>query len=323
VSACFPHVVTYPESGLGGSAETGRIACPASPSASAPCTATIDVAAKDVGSPTADSFLEELGTYAFAAPSQQGSLTNAQAAADSVPLEIDGICCHNVGATPAAGGASGSAGPACPVSTIFTRVNVRPRRHGLRIDFARRGSEPVDVDVFQTSHGRSVIHERLVARFRRRSHGFTWPGAANRPKRHVTDGSYFVRLTVHRNGRRDVRRVTFQRSRAAFHRRPAFYKRQTCTTISSYKLERPVFGGRSGGPLRIAFRVAVHARATVTLFRGKHAVRRFRAIDARANHTYRLSAPARGRPIGDYRVVLDAKPSQGRRAKATLVSRRI
>src|SRR2546429_6778424 len=40
VSACFPHVITYPEPGLGGSAENGSIKCPSAPSASNPCTLT-------------------------------------------------------------------------------------------------------------------------------------------------------------------------------------------------------------------------------------------------------------------------------------------
>src|SRR2546421_8965363 len=95
VSACFPHVVTYPEPGLGGSAETGSISCPVSPSAANPCTLTITVKVADVGSPTTSSLLEEVGGYAFGSAHPQGVLTNAQAEADDVPLEIDGVCCYN------------------------------------------------------------------------------------------------------------------------------------------------------------------------------------------------------------------------------------
>ncbi|TME52607.1 MAG: hypothetical protein E6I60_09540 [Chloroflexi bacterium] len=95
VSACFPHVITYPEPAFGGVAETGIISCPASPSASNPCTLTITVKMADVGGPTASSLLEEVGGYAFASAHQQGALTNAQAEADNVPLEIDGVCCYN------------------------------------------------------------------------------------------------------------------------------------------------------------------------------------------------------------------------------------
>ncbi|TMC38612.1 MAG: hypothetical protein E6J25_13250 [Chloroflexi bacterium] len=96
VSACFPHVITYPEPAFGGVAETGSVSCPPSPpSASNPCTLTITVKMADVGGPTASSLLEEVGGYAFASAHQQGALTNAQAEADNVPLEIDGVCCYN------------------------------------------------------------------------------------------------------------------------------------------------------------------------------------------------------------------------------------
>src|SRR5438132_4285420 len=58
VSACFPHVITYPEPGLGGSAENGSIKCPSAPSASNPCTLTINVNVANVGNPTSSSLLE-------------------------------------------------------------------------------------------------------------------------------------------------------------------------------------------------------------------------------------------------------------------------
>lgn len=95
VSACFPHVITYPEPMLGGATETGSIRCPSTPSASNPCTLTINVNVHDVGNPTSSSLLEEVGSYSFAAAHQSGATTNAQAEADDVPLEIDGVCCYN------------------------------------------------------------------------------------------------------------------------------------------------------------------------------------------------------------------------------------
>ena len=95
VSACFPHVITYPEPGLGGSAENGNVKCPSAPSASNPCTLTINVNVADVGKPTSSSLLEEVGSYSFASAHQSGATTNAQAEADDVPLEIDGVCCYN------------------------------------------------------------------------------------------------------------------------------------------------------------------------------------------------------------------------------------
>jgi hypothetical protein len=65
------------------------------PSATNPCTLTIIVKVADVGGPTGSNLLEEVGGYAFGSAHQQGALTNAQAEADDVPLEIDGVCCYN------------------------------------------------------------------------------------------------------------------------------------------------------------------------------------------------------------------------------------
>jgi hypothetical protein len=59
------------------------------------CTLTIRINLGDVGGPTSSSLLEEVGGYAFGSAHQQGALTNAQAEADDVPLEIDGVCCYN------------------------------------------------------------------------------------------------------------------------------------------------------------------------------------------------------------------------------------
>lgn len=100
VSACFPHVLTYnepnaPPPTVSGSAETGAVNCPTAPSATNPCTLTVQVHVADVGSPDANSLLEEVGAYAFAASHAQNETTNAQAEADNVPLEIDGACCYN------------------------------------------------------------------------------------------------------------------------------------------------------------------------------------------------------------------------------------
>jgi hypothetical protein len=95
VSACDPHVLTYPEPSFGGSTEPGSVSCPASPSAGKPCTVTIKVHTADIGAPTTKSLLEEVGSYSLASAHPQGATTNAQALADDVPLQIDGACCFN------------------------------------------------------------------------------------------------------------------------------------------------------------------------------------------------------------------------------------
>jgi hypothetical protein len=64
---------------------------------------TINVNVSDVGSPTATSLLEEVGSYTFGSTHPDNSTTNAQAEADNVPLEIDGVCCYNFKASVANG----------------------------------------------------------------------------------------------------------------------------------------------------------------------------------------------------------------------------
>jgi hypothetical protein len=98
VSACDPHVLTYPEAGSGTTSETGGVKCPTTPSVTNPCTITITVNTADVGSPTLSTSLQEVGTYAFATSHPQAGTTDAQAQADNIPLEIDGSCCFNFGA---------------------------------------------------------------------------------------------------------------------------------------------------------------------------------------------------------------------------------
>jgi len=98
VSACFPHVVTYPEPGAGtftGKQESGTINCPPNPSPNNPCTLAVKVRVADIGSPTASTRLEEVGSYALAASLQEGMEDNGTAESDTVPLQIDGACCYN------------------------------------------------------------------------------------------------------------------------------------------------------------------------------------------------------------------------------------
>jgi hypothetical protein len=95
VSACFPHVLTYPEPGVGptftGKSQSGTITCPLT----GPCTLRIAVKVADIGSPTLSSLLESVGAYAMAAAIQEGDETNLTAESDTVPLVIDGTCCYN------------------------------------------------------------------------------------------------------------------------------------------------------------------------------------------------------------------------------------
>jgi hypothetical protein len=220
-------------------------------------------------------------------------------------------------------GAPGFRPPSCVGRGGFASARVSRRGRGTRFTFRRRVRERVTVDVFQTSVGRRVIGERLVARHRNRTRSFTWDGRANRPSRRVTDGYYFARYTMRLpNGARDVRRVTLRRARGRWSVRPAFYRRESCGLVASYKLVRPVFGGRTNRSLGISFRLTRSANVSVVVLRGRRVVARFRAGSRRAGRTYRLRFDSERRGRSDYRVRLTATRGS-QRVVSTLTSRRL
>ncbi|HEV3001557.1 MAG TPA: M14 family metallopeptidase [Solirubrobacteraceae bacterium] len=226
------------------------------------------------------------------------------------------------------GGSEGGGGPvACTASARgFRSVSVRGAgRRRLRIGFVRRVRQPITVDVFQTSRGRRVLQERLVARFRGRHASLVWNDRRARRGRRVTDGYYFVRLRMNLGGgRADYRRVTLRRHRGRWYRRPPHYRKESCSLLTSYKLLRPVFGGSNGRAVAASYRLTRRARASLTIMRGKRVVRRGRMRVRRADVTYRAKLSARGLPRGDYRFVLRVQPlGGGRTVRAVLTSRRL
>jgi hypothetical protein len=195
----------------------------------------------------------------------------------------------------------------------FRSVAARPRGRRVRLSFTRRLGLPVDIDVFRVSQGRRVVRERRVARFRRAGRSTLWQGR-------VRDGYYFVRFTMRSAGRRvDVRRIVLRRRNGRFALAPRHYRRGDCELLRSFKLHRPVFGGRRGHPLRVAYRLTRAARVTLTVTRGGRRVAR-RVADRAAGRTYRIALAPRRR--GVYRVRLTAQEG-GRRVTATLTARRL
>jgi len=139
-----------------------------------------------------------------------------------------------------------------------------------------------------------------------------------------SDGLYFVRYRMKtRTGRRsETRRLVLARRDGRFHRRPGFYRRATCDLLPSYELERAAFGGAQRTPLRIAFRVAARARAQVTVLRGEHVGKRFKAHRYRARRIHRLRLRSARLRRGDYNVRIAVGRGKGR-VRATLTSRRL
>lgn len=212
---------------------------------------------------------------------------------------------------------------ACRSSAGFRAVAARRAGRGLRFAFRRRVSRPVTVDVFQISRGRRILGERLVARFADRKRAFTWDGRSNRRGRRVRDGVYYVRYRIATpGGPPDVRRIALRRSRGRFSRRPSFYRRASCGLLRSFRLERPVFGGRTNRALGIAYRLGSRARVRVTVLRGRRVVRRYPTRTRAANDTVRLRFDSERRPRGDYRVRVRAE-REGRAVTSTLTARKL
>ena len=195
----------------------------------------------------------------------------------------------------------------CAATTQSLRsVGVRPRGRGLRFSFTRRVNRPVTVDVFQVSAGNRVLGQRRVARFARRTGAF----ASGRVR--GSDGLYFVRFSIRdERGRLDEARIALRRTRGRFALRPAFYRRTSCATLTSYKLERPAFGGTRNRALGIAFRLARPGRVTVEVLRGRRVVRRFGPATRRAAVTHRLRLPSERLARGTYTVRLRYAGDQG------------
>jgi hypothetical protein len=207
----------------------------------------------------------------------------------------------------------------CAATTqSFRTVSARPRgRRGLRFAFTRRVNRPATVDVFQVSAGRRVLGQRRVARFARRTGAFSWSGARG------SDGLYFVRFTIRdERGRLDERRVALVRRNGRFAPRPDFYRRTSCATLTSFKLERPAFGGSRNRALGIAFRLAREGRVTVEVLRGRRVVRRFATQTRRARITHRLRLAPERLPRGTYTVRLRYVGEQGS-LTATLFAQRL
>ena len=197
------------------------------------------------------------------------------------------------------------------------------RDGGVTFSFRRLVDAPVTVDVFQQSRGRRIVGERRVRRFTGKRSGFTWNGRDSRGRK-VPDGFYFARFRIKSpGGRVDTARVTLGRSNGRFGPRRAFYRRDSCSALSKFKLSRPVFGGRDTRNLAIAYRLNGAARVQVTVTnRRARVIKRFAAKGVAAGRTQRITLPARGLARGDYRIKLSATRG-GRTTTSTLTANRL
>ena len=213
--------------------------------------------------------------------------------------------------------------PGCSAFRVLRSAGARQAGKGLRLSFTgfepftAQGAERVDIDVFKSSRGRRVVGPLLVARFRDRARSFVWDGKANRKRRTVTNGYYFVRYRV----RGDTRRVVLRRRNGKWTRRPAFHRPRSCRVLRLFKLGRPAFGGTTDRKLGIAYRLTEPGTVSVAVLRGKRVVKRFRARQVPAGQLVRLRLSPKGLRRGDHRVRLRVRG--GPRLTASLTARRL
>ena len=137
VSACDPHVETYPDAPTvdGSGTQTGGFTNVTGSVSGG--VITLSIPATDVGSPQQTTLLEEVGSYSFGAAYLQSQITNNMAEADELPLEIDGVCCFNfeAGAPVQTPEAPWAPALVLAAAALITVVGVR-RRRGARMSAA-------------------------------------------------------------------------------------------------------------------------------------------------------------------------------------------
>ena len=212
---------------------------------------------------------------------------------------------------PFAAAVPGMATGDCTGNAGFRSVSATPTGRRVRLGFTRRRNLPVRIDVFQVSQGRRVVSERRVARFTqaarrgRAACATATTSCASRCARTAGASTSGGSSCAAHDGR--------------FTHVKRHYRRGSCELLRSYKLERPVFGGRSRTPLRIAYRLTAPARVTLTVTKGKGLIAR-RVINGTPGRTYRVVVKAKRR--GVYKVRLVAEGG-GKRAASTLTARRL
>jgi hypothetical protein len=211
-----------------------------------------------------------------------------------------------------AASARNAGAPACASNAGLDSVAISRSR--LRVD--RKAERPFQFSLFQQSDGRRIVSNRLVRRVRS-----TTRASLRLPSR-AENGVYLARVTMDLPGTDDVRRMIVERIRGRWIVRPDAYLRNTCGVLSSFKLDRAVFGGPSGRSLGVSYRLPQGVdTVTIQVLRGRKVVATKRGgTTARA---YRFTVPARTVAAGrDVRVRLIVERSD-RRVVETLTARRL
>jgi len=239
---------------------------------------------------------------------------------------VEGVTVTNGGPSrkrkPLAGSGDQAPSIACASTAGFELAKVKTQKRGVRFGFSRRaGASAATVDVLRVARGRSIAKRpKRVAHFTDREIAFTWNGRDARGRR-LASGWYAARLSAKAAGRTDTRKVALRVSKGRVKVARGFANTPTCGVVRSFAASWPVFGGTRRVPLRASYRLGAATRVSVTLLRGKHAVRRMKTRSRKAGHAYALRFSTRGLRRGTYRLRLVAGKGRGRVARTITVRR--
>ena len=201
----------------------------------------------------------------------------------------------------------------CASTLGFRGVSAQREGRGVRLTHTRRVGKPVRVSIVRQAVGRRILGNKAIRSFRNPPRSFTYRGGAR-------SGYYVARFRMELGRHDAIREIGLRRSGGRWTVLKPFHRPASCSTLRSFKLGRPVFGGTRTRPLKIDFRLARKARVAVTVYRGKKIVRTYKATDRLGRISYHLSLPAEFLRRGDYRVQLRLANSKTR---SSLVARRL
>jgi hypothetical protein len=222
---------------------------------------------------------------------------------------------------PPGGNEVARASAACASAAGFRSVKAKAAGAGLKFSPNLRTRRAYSVEVYQQSSGRTVLKDKLVAKFSGKKGSFTWNGRGKRGR--LKDGYYYARFTMKlSDGTKDVRTVALRRSHGHFAGAPDFTQKTGCGVFTTYRLSSSVFGGSKKVPLRFTYKLAHDvAGVSVTVTRGKKVIKRFVGSGSSAQ-PFSFSIAANAVPRGAV-VKVRATVKNGPGRGATLTAKRL
>jgi hypothetical protein len=213
-------------------------------------------------------------------------------------------------------GGGGAGTQVCAAGRGFRSASVRPRGRGLRFTVKRRVSGKYRADLYEQATTRRTLHARHSAGLGKRKGSFTWHGS-----RRLKPGYYFAQVRIGSGKKADIRRFPLLRRGGRFHRLRQYYGRASCKLLRIVRLSGPAFGGKTIRSLGIRFNTSRTGKATITVRRAGHVVKRMK-VRWSGRRTVRRKLHSRRLRRGSY-VVTIAGSAGKTRQKVTLGSRRI